>query len=485
MKIGFIIWSLCKSKGGLERVGVNIANEMKNRGNEIIIYCFAYDGKINKPLYKLDEGIKIEYIESYGDSISNLKIKENIIENNIDVMCGLFSNEMAMIMPKILFNTGIPFIISEHNNPDIIINERWNHYERLGCLTSCDKIHMLVNSFKDSLPKFMHEKTVIIPNPAPKNKFIKKKDNRLMRIGAMGRFNDSHKNFSNLIKAFINISHTFKKWELIIAGDGPDRNKYEELINRNKLSDRVKLIGIIDDVDNFYKSCDIFCIPSRYEGFPMVAIEAQSYGLPLLGIYTCSGVNEIIIHGVNGYLAEDTSVYSIQNWLSLMMQDQKLRFNMTKASFKLNNRYRSKYIYDKWEDLFKELYNKKNKTIIDMYVNDKNEKSLCISILCEIMERQHVFKRQYTLQLNSIKKFKESIINEKDTIEKRIYHDNTYFSFLQRIILLLYSPFVYIFSEQNKYYFDYKFDTKRYFNYTRNKINLFLKKILNMLGPNL
>lgn len=485
MHIGLVIWALCKSKGGIERIGVHIAHEMKSKGHDVTILCHSYNKKNYTPVYSVSEEIKIEYIDNINDKSFFSEKKELLLKLNLDVLCALFSWETLLIFPKLLLGTGIPFIISEHNNPDIIINERWNHYERLGCLASADKIHLLVDEYKQSLPQYLQVKSIVIPNPSPENKIIETGHREKHRLLAVGRFKDSHKKFSVLITAFSRLARSFPDWELVILGDGEDRKFYTSLINKHKLSDRIKLPGIADDVDSFYASSDIFCIPSRYEGFPMVAVEAQAFGLPIIGFSSCSGVNEIVKHGDNGFLAESETAECLGAWLSLLMQDSILREEMKKKSLLLNKRYNKEKVFEQWEALFVEASKLKGNTTIDNVLSMQQEEAFCKMALTEILNRKNPFNRQYTHQMKTITA-KISVIERNFDSQLKAFRqplDKNEFSTLQKFLLNLYSPFVYIFSDDKKYYFDYRNNTRAYLGYTKHPANLVLKRILNLLGP--
>jgi glycosyltransferase involved in cell wall biosynthesis len=96
-----------------------------------------------------------------------------------------------------------------------------------------------------------------------------------IRIGCIGRLVDV-KGFENLIK-FVSDNKNFK---LFIAGDGPLKNRYQDLIVRYSVESRVILLGRVTDFKSFYNSIDVMVIPSKSEGFPLVFIEAMSQNIP-------------------------------------------------------------------------------------------------------------------------------------------------------------------------------------------------------------
>ncbi len=123
----------------------------------------------------------------------------------------------------------------------------------------------------------------VIPNgvyPPKLNKVTKKN-----QICFVGRLEYSQKGLDLLIDSFAKIIDQ-TDWQLVIGGSGP---KYEEdrlisHISKLNLSSRVNLLGRVDKTtrDRIYKESEFIAIPSRYETFSLVALEALSYGLPIL-----------------------------------------------------------------------------------------------------------------------------------------------------------------------------------------------------------
>lgn len=69
---------------------------------------------------------------------------------------------------------------------------------------------------------------------------------------------------------------------LVLAGEGEYRDELEMYIQQSGLSDRVILLGNIDNMVGFYQSLDVFCLPSLNEGLPLSPLEAQACGIPVV-----------------------------------------------------------------------------------------------------------------------------------------------------------------------------------------------------------
>lgn len=97
-------------------------------------------------------------------------------------------------------------------------------------------------------------------------------------IGHVGRFSPE-KNHSFIIDAFYEFSKIISDSVLVLVGDGAEREKIEKKVRDYNLSDKVIFIGNVNDPSYYYNTMDCFWLPSVYEGFPIVAVEAQVNGL--------------------------------------------------------------------------------------------------------------------------------------------------------------------------------------------------------------
>ena len=102
-------------------------------------------------------------------------------------------------------------------------------------------------------------------------------DNTLV-IGHVGRFVEQ-KNHRFLIDIFNEVHKQDSNSMLVLAGQGPLMDEIQEKVKNLGLEDNVRFLGQRNDVNKLYQAFDVFCLPSLYEGLPVVGVEAQAIGL--------------------------------------------------------------------------------------------------------------------------------------------------------------------------------------------------------------
>ena len=109
---------------------------------------------------------------------------------------------------------------------------------------------------------------------------------------AVGRFSPKHKGFDLLIQAFALFVQKNQEWTLDIVGDGPEKEQLAQMITENGLESRIHLHPFTNEIQTYYSSASIYVLSSRWEGMPLVLVEAMSHGLPIIAsdIPTCQEV---------------------------------------------------------------------------------------------------------------------------------------------------------------------------------------------------
>ena len=205
----------------------------------------------------------------------------------------------------------------------------------------------------------------VIPNPAvyPLEKTppeVKRaeflKETRKFILSA-GRF-DGQKGFDLLIEAFSALSRKHPAWDLVILGDGPDREKIKELSEKMGLKGRVFFPGRAGNMGDWYEAAGIYALSSRFEGFPNVLIEAMSYGVPSVAFDCDTGPADIIRDGLDGILAPPENIESFAAALDRLMSDGELRKKFSVKAAEVRERFSMEKITVMWEQLFESLLKK-------------------------------------------------------------------------------------------------------------------------------
>jgi glycosyltransferase involved in cell wall biosynthesis len=87
----------------------------------------------------------------------------------------------------------------------------------------------------------------------------------------------------------------------LLAGDGPARERLERKAHALGIADRIRFLGHRQDVARLLIHCDLFVLPSLYEGLPLTALEAMAAGKPVIATKV-GGTDEIVLNGVTGVL---------------------------------------------------------------------------------------------------------------------------------------------------------------------------------------
>ena len=173
------------------------------------------------------------------------------------------------------------------------------------------------------------------------------------RVIAVGRYN-FQKQFEKLIDAWKFLAKEFDTWTLRLVGDGEERAFLERRIADYNLQGSV-VLGPESDMKSVYEHADILAMSSRFEGLPMVLLEAQAAGLPIASFKCKCGPRDVITDGVDGFLVEEGDSTELADKLFLLMSDEELRKRMGAAAYKASERYSEEKIMSRWENLFASL----------------------------------------------------------------------------------------------------------------------------------
>ena len=158
------------------------------------------------------------------------------------------------------------------------------------------------------------------------------------RVISVGRL-AAPKDWSTLLTALTKLDgESFA--ELVIVGDGPDRERVEDELARNSLERRVRLLGERDDVPGLLSDGDVFVLASRSEGLPLSVIEAMAAGLPVVAS-DVGGLRELVCDAETGVLVPPGEPVALADALRPLLADRQLRRRLGSAG-----RARAKALFD-------------------------------------------------------------------------------------------------------------------------------------------
>jgi glycosyltransferase involved in cell wall biosynthesis len=239
---------------------------------------------------------------------------------------------------------------------NLLMQRNKNKYGRFfkNAIAKSDKFILLSKSFIPELKTYIdnwdENKITAIYNPVPfevQPQAMHQKENRILFVG---RVEYSQKQCELLLPIWEAISKKFPNWHFDIVGGG---SKLQELITKVKDTDlkNIHFHGF-NDPKPFLTKAKVFCMTSAFEGFGMVLVEAQAYGVVPIAFSSFSSLSSIIQDGNNGFTVTPFNINEYIDKLSHLMNEETVRFQMATNAQKSVKRFLPTNIAQEWIDLF-------------------------------------------------------------------------------------------------------------------------------------
>jgi glycosyltransferase involved in cell wall biosynthesis len=166
----------------------------------------------------------------------------------------------------------------------------------------------------------------------------------------------SRKRLDLLVNAVKILEHEgLRNYNVVIAGDGPDRSNVMQCVLKNKLNDLIKLPGWISDEQKnlFYRAADIFVLTSNYEGFPFTMLEAMSYGNAIVNS-KIDGLN-LLRDGLDGLLFPAGDYRALSNCIKKLIMDASFRGQLSKSARLFSEKHSWKNVAQETKNLYQKL----------------------------------------------------------------------------------------------------------------------------------
>jgi len=313
VKLIFVIDSMIS--GGAERVMAVLANGFSESGYDTTIISKAHKSSF----YQLGDNVKLVYPKTVVDYKNKVTILLTRLKLYLDIYKYLKAEKPDFVIP---FSTttngvtiitckllGLKVIASEHNNFKLNLNSFkvwvikriiYPHARLLTVLTERDR--------NEYYGKFM-DNVIVMPNPLPlepaENVGNLLREKIILFVGDLSRWDQ--KGFDNLLEVFSQISPEYQDWKLVIAGSG-NQSRLKEKIGELGLLENVSILGEVREIRTLFRESSIFALTSKWEGLPMVLLEAMSQGLACIAFDCFTGPRELITDRRDGILVEDQNL---------------------------------------------------------------------------------------------------------------------------------------------------------------------------------
>jgi len=309
MKKNLIIFIPSIEDGGVEKNLFTITNYLANhlKNVELITISKKFQKKFSK---------KIKFISLKNNFWNNFSRKKKfflglllltlrIIKNKNLVVFSFQANIYCSLLCKIL---GVKVLVRSNSAPDGWSKNPVKFFLYKHILNMTDKV--IVNSleFRKKISIKFNINAICIFNPLNRNEILKNSKNKIknkilkkkLNLVSVGRL-VHQKNQITILKA-VNLIKKKIDFNLIIIGDGPEKDNLFNYIKAQKLENKVQLLSYKKNPFNYIKSSDIFLLSSLYEGLPNVLLEAQVLKTYIISSDCPTGPREILLNGKAGSL---------------------------------------------------------------------------------------------------------------------------------------------------------------------------------------
>jgi len=384
MRITFLvrnIWGI----GGTIKTTLNTAEALADRGHEVTIVSFVrHKAKSDFPIDPRIEVVSLwdvrpraeggdrlslldrrrasrpsfldaDHVNNQGESsqLLDVKVKKCLRRLDTDVVVGT-QVSVNLYMAKYGRPDAYVMVAQEHLYLDTYgeavrrhIDAAYPKMDAIVTITEAD-----AQAYRAAFPELV-DKITCVPNsiPAGSEPPSELTEPVIMTAGRL----TGMKGFDLLINAFARVADDFPEWKVRIFGRGKDRKKLEGLVAEHGLEDRVEMPGPVTPLEPEWRRASIAAVPSRFEPFGLVIVEAMAAGLPLVCTAVKHGPLEIIDDEVNGLLVKSRSPQRFAEALGRLMSDAELRRKLAEAGRETARRYEPDQVVGRHVELFERL----------------------------------------------------------------------------------------------------------------------------------
>ena len=250
--------------------------------------CKAYSGLYLKLQPKCEWCSDLYAHSSYPSELRNALLEE-LKQGNYDVIIGVHAPLAARLATLKRHLPDVKCIGWLHNSYEALFGEDSHYYigtkRRRHYIYQFRKLDDVVVLCQDDANRFnTYDKSfapTVIYNPLTLKQGVPSTGTSKSFL-TVGRFTPLHKGIDLLIEGFNLFSQKNKKWKLDIVGEGTEEKTFRKLIAKYKLEERITIHPFTNHIQVYYSEAQVYVLSSRWEGMPLVLVEAMSHGLPIV-----------------------------------------------------------------------------------------------------------------------------------------------------------------------------------------------------------
>lgn len=378
MKIVYCLQALHR-RGGIERVITTKANYLASHGYEV--HIVTTDQRSEPIAFELDERVKLHDLAlnyELDNDLGRWRRLKAMLEKRPEHRAKL-STLLSEIKPDVTISTGFheaSLLPQLHDGSRKVLEMHTSRSAREYMYPEGESLMRLYGRLRTwaderlarkydafvilteaERPLYRHQHNIhVIPNACLLSNASPSPLEHKQAIAA-GRL-EYVKNFESLIRIWSLVHKAQPEWQLAIYGEGPLRASLQEQINNQGLQDVVTLHRATERLEECYRQSSLYLMTSHFEGLPMVLLEAQTMGLPIVAYSAPSGPREVVHSGVDGLLLPEGAEELFARELIALMENKERMQAMGREALKASERYQIEPVMTLWQELFAKLANK-------------------------------------------------------------------------------------------------------------------------------
>lgn len=382
--------------GGLERVLVEVLQNMNLNKYQLNLIIEDDSGKENIFLKDIPQGIKVYFLKPE----KLMRKTEKYREQKRNIFYKLMYNYMMWYERKIVFKNTLKAlkdigdvdlfidfdwgatkyieklpvkksVVWIHNSIPKLLGNRNKKIERFGKrLSKYDKVVAICEDMKEEIEKiypYLKGKVEKVYNPFNFERIEKlgedisaltSEQKELLKekyCVAVSRLDTVQKDYETLLKAFQNCRDRVEDLKLFIVGDGPDRQEIENMVEKYNLQGRVRLLGLQKNPYIWMKNSQFFVHSSKYEGLPTVLIEAMILDKAIISSDCPTGPREILESGKSGILYPVGDYESLAKEMENLINSREKREDILKNTGIRKKDFHSRKVIGEYEKIIDEI----------------------------------------------------------------------------------------------------------------------------------